>query len=299
MYICICMFIPFNYFLFCYIKQHILFMHSPLIGIWVILLIYLFLLLALTFHNMGLKCMGPLIHRFFSRVNTTILQDLRLLENISTMLCPSGRVWGFQLVHIVVNTYHCLSFVIAHWVWSFISLWFGFASPPLQYSCLANPMDEGAWWAAVHGVARSQTRLSDFTFTFHFHALEKEMATHSSVLAWRIPGTGEPGGLPSLGLHRVRHNWSDLAAAAALAVKFFRHLGNLSWNWNGSWDWESQPFTLQTRCQGLWGSQVQTRLLSKFTLWLSDSPQPPIWLLGCCTSSFCGNKSVWEIWKIT
>ena len=67
------------------------------------------------------------------------------------------------------------------------------------HSCLANPMDGGAWWAAVHGVARSWTRLSDFTFTFHFHALEKEMAAHSSVLAWRIPGTGEPGGLPSTG----------------------------------------------------------------------------------------------------
>ena len=65
---------------------------------------------------------------------------------------------------------------------------------PLQYSCLESPMDGGAWWAAVHGVARSRTRLSDFAFTFHFHALEKEMATHSSVLAWRIPGTGEPGG---------------------------------------------------------------------------------------------------------
>ena len=74
---------------------------------------------------------------------------------------------------------------------------------PLQYSCLENPMDGGAWWAAVHGVARSRTRLSDFTFTFHYHALEKEMATHSSVLAWRIPGTGEPGGLLSMGLHRV------------------------------------------------------------------------------------------------
>ena len=74
----------------------------------------------------------------------------------------------------------------------------------------------GAWWAAVHGVAEGRTRLSDFTFTFHFHALEKEMATHSSVPAWRIPGTGEPGGLPSLGSHRVRHDWSDLAAAAAI-----------------------------------------------------------------------------------
>ena len=77
---------------------------------------------------------------------------------------------------------------------------------PLQYSCLENPMDGGAWWAAVHGVAKSRARLSDFTFTFHFHALEKEMATHSSVLAWRIPGTGEPGGLPSMGLHRVGHD---------------------------------------------------------------------------------------------
>ena len=77
---------------------------------------------------------------------------------------------------------------------------------PLQYSCLANPMDRGAWWAAVHGVARSRTRLSDFTSAFHFHALEKEMATHSSVLAWRIPGTGEPGGLPFMGSHRVGHN---------------------------------------------------------------------------------------------
>ena len=85
---------------------------------------------------------------------------------------------------------------------------------PLQYSCMGNPMDGGAWWAAVHGVVKSQTRMSDFTFTFHFHALEKEMATHSSVLAWRIPGTGEPGGLPSLGSHGVGHDWSDLAAAA-------------------------------------------------------------------------------------
>ena len=72
---------------------------------------------------------------------------------------------------------------------------------PLRYSCLENPVDGGAWKAAVDGVAEGRTRLSDFTFTFHFHALEKEMTTHSSVLAWRIPGTGEPGGL-----HRVGHD---------------------------------------------------------------------------------------------
>ena len=77
---------------------------------------------------------------------------------------------------------------------------------PLQHSCLENPMDGGAWWATVHGVAKSRTRLSDFTLTFHLPALEKEMATHSSVLAWRIPGMGEPGGLPSMGSHRVGHD---------------------------------------------------------------------------------------------
>ena len=77
---------------------------------------------------------------------------------------------------------------------------------PLQYSCLENPMDGGPWWAAVRGVAEGRTRLSDFTFTLHFHALEKEMATHFSVLAWKIPGTGEPGGLPSMGSHRIGHN---------------------------------------------------------------------------------------------
>ena len=77
---------------------------------------------------------------------------------------------------------------------------------PLQDSCLENPMDRGAWKAAVHGVAEGRTRLSNFTFTFHYHALEREMATHSSVVAWRIPGTGEPSGLPSMGLHRVGHD---------------------------------------------------------------------------------------------
>ena len=77
---------------------------------------------------------------------------------------------------------------------------------PLQYSCLENPVDGGAWWAALHGVVKSRTRLSDFTFPVHFHAVEKEMATHSSVRAWRITGRGEPGGLLSMGSHIVGHD---------------------------------------------------------------------------------------------
>ena len=79
-------------------------------------------------------------------------------------------------------------------------------------------MDGGAWYAAVHGVAKSRTQLTNFTFSFHFHELEKEMATHSSVLAWRIPGTAESGGLPSKGSHRVRHNWSDLVVVVVVVV---------------------------------------------------------------------------------
>ena len=79
-------------------------------------------------------------------------------------------------------------------------------------------MDGGAWWAAVHGVDKSRAQLSNFTFPFHFLALEKEMATHSSILAWRIPGMKEPVGLPSMGSHRVGHDRHDLAAAAAAAA---------------------------------------------------------------------------------
>ena len=106
-----------------------------------------------------------------------------------------------------VNNTHCWHFVCS-------SQCIGEGNgTPLQYSCLENPMDGGAWKAAVHGVAEGRTRLRDFTFTFHFHALEKEMATYSSVLAWRIPGTGKPGGLPSMGSHGVGHDWSDLVAA--------------------------------------------------------------------------------------
>ena len=126
---------------------------------------------------------------------------------------------------------------------------------PLQDSWLENPMDGGAWWAAVHGVAKSRTPLSDFIFTFHFHALKKEMAAHSSVLAWRTPRTGEPGGLPSMELHRVGHNWSDLAAAAAPAaagmyvyVHFLAKLfeNNLQTPWHFSPAYISMH-TLQTR----------------------------------------------------
>ena len=83
---------------------------------------------------------------------------------------------------------------------------------PLQYSCLENPMDGGAWQAAVHGIAKSRKRLRDFTFSFHFHALEKAMATHSSVLAWRIPGTGEPGGLPIYGVAQSRTRLKRLSS---------------------------------------------------------------------------------------
>ena len=99
---------------------------------------------------------------------------------------------------------------------------------PLQCSCLENPMDRGAWWAAVHGVSESRTQLSDFTFTFNFPVLEKEMATHSSVLAWRIthssvlawriPGMGEPGGLPSMGSHRVGHDRSDSSSSSSILI---------------------------------------------------------------------------------
>ena len=123
-------------------------------------------------------------------------------DNIAGYLCPVYQSW-FK------NCFISSLLIISGWVSREGN------GTPLQYSCLENPMDGGAWWAAVHGVAMSRTWLSDFTFTFHFHALEEEMATHSRILAWRIPGMGKPGGLPSMGSHRVEHNWSDLAAAVS------------------------------------------------------------------------------------
>ena len=120
---------------------------------------------------------------------------------------------------------------------------------PLQYSCLENPTDGGPWLATVRGVAKSRTRLSDFTFTFNFSAVEKEMATLSSVLAWRIPGMGEPGGLPSMGSHRVGHDWSDLAAAAAAAHDLWEELADL-----GPY---SLPHFLPTRIVKYWGAGMR------------------------------------------
>ena len=126
-------------------------------------------------------------------------------------------------------------------------------------------MDGGAWWAAVHGVDKSRTRLSDFTFTFHFPALEKEMATHSSVLAWRIPGTAEPGGLPSMGSHRVGHDWSILAAAATgnwfddekvYATEFHCNEAARKWKWQGKWKWQNEHCSLCSQAQ-LWPWQIK------------------------------------------
>ena len=157
---------------------------------------------------------------------------------------------------------------------------------PLQYSCLESPMDRGAWWAAVHGVTKSRTRLNDFTFTFHFHALEKEMATHSSVLAWRIPGTGEPGGLQSMRSHRVGHDWSDLAAAAAAVnilagclAQMVKNLSAMQETWVQSLDWEDplekgEDYPLHHSCtdnsmdRGAWWATGHG--VTKSWIWLSD-----------------------------
>ena len=136
------------------------------------------------------------------------LQLLKFLNNLFISGCAASL--------FLCRLFSCCS------EWAGIRRWH-----PTPVLLPGKSMDGGAWWAAVHGVTKSRTRLSEFTFTFFFHALEKEMATHSSVLAWRIPGTGEPGGLPSVGSHRVGHDWSDLAAAAAAAEHRIRRPHNI------------------------------------------------------------------------
>ena len=115
---------------------------------------------------------------------------------------------------------------------------------PLQYSCLENPMDGGAWKAAVHGVTKSWTQLNNFTFTFHFPTLEKEMATHSSVLAWRIPGMAEPGRLQSMESHRVGHDWATFTFHFhALEKEMATHSSVLAWRIPGAGEpdrWQSK-----------------------------------------------------------
>ena len=142
-------------------------------------------------------------------------------------------------------------------------------------------MDGGAWCAAVHGVVKSRTWLSDFTFTFHLHALEKEMATHSSILAWRIPGTGEPGGLPSMGSHRVGHDWSDLVV---VVVYLKKNYSLFIWNLNltsilhfiqqlHTWQGWSPEFPAASPgsngdCARGWGRQVMSSYLwARVTGW--------------------------------
>ena len=163
----------------------------------------------------------------------------------------------------IVFIKHCSSLLEMDWCSLYVStglcwqvhiFWGEGNGTPLQYSCLENPMHGGAWWAAVHGVAEGWIWLSDFTLTFHFHALEKEMAAHSSVLAWRIPGTGEPGGLLSMGSHRVRHNWNDLAVASILAWRI---------------PWTEEPGGLQSmgsqRIRHDWVTNTFTLTLFNFT----------------------------------
>ena len=133
------------------------------------------------------------------------LKSLLLHHSAKASILWRSAFFRVQLSHPYMTTGKTLALTRRTCVGKVLALSF-VLSRLVIYSCLENPMDGGAWWAAVHGVAKSRTRLSDFTFTFHFPALEKEMATHSSVLAWRIPETGEPGRVPSMESHRVRHD---------------------------------------------------------------------------------------------
>ena len=141
-------------------------------------------------------------------------------------------------------------------------------------------MDGGPWWAAVRGVAKSRTQLSDFTFTFHFYALEKEMATHSSVLAWKIPGTGKPGGLLSMGSNRIGHDWSNVAAVAAVLFSMY-HLHCL------------QPFTTincTVHVHGRRPRPVKTyeRTVEESTALAATSSSCVISRISLCTTGSCG-----------
>ena len=169
-------------------------------------------------------CNSALLELFLGSYWTSALPANKI-DLLFQLFFPSVRTQREQRVSLPLNIHHWAIYI---WPFKFITkIKFKSLGPtshifyvlianhigkgegngtPLQYSCLENPMDRGAWWATVHGVAESWTLLSNFTFTFHFHALEKEMATHSSVLAWRIPGMAEPGGVLFMGSHRVGHD---------------------------------------------------------------------------------------------
>ena len=151
-------------------------------------------------------------------------------------------------------------------------------------------MDGGAWWAAVHGVAKSRTRLSDFTFTFHFHALEKERATHSSVLAWRIPGMAEPDGLSSMGSHRVGQDWSNLAAAAAAGMRLSSVIAEVKsfafWFWGANL--EASLYHSQHLGSPILSSSVHW---SQYIHWPAAAMHPP--------QAFLVGRFQWDIFKGT
>ena len=151
---------------------------------------------------------------------------------------------------ITIHGTHGIFRIQAH-IWAVAASWAREGNgTPLQYSCLENPTDAGAWWAAVHGVAKSWTWLSNFTFTFHFYSLEKEMATHSSVLAWRSPGMGS---------HRDGHNWSDLAAVASWAAHLLLRASFVVWIKRREDNWHCWPPNLDS----------ESKWISKQSFWAS------------------------------